>query len=329
MPLGIGNKEKARTLDKLSPKLKRELLQSDRKESNSAEKQGYYCTKIVEPVPYLNKADCEKVIKHENNQWIVFGRDRWASRASGYGGEGHTHCGMIDIVVGRMGLGAESGVFANPNFVSDAARIYISQKCDIDDALGLAKGTVGRSKARSSIGMKADAVRIVGREGVKITTSAVGDTNSSGGEINTIYGIDLMAGNDDNMDTYLVDGFPRSQMRLQPIVKAFELSDCLVEIADPADGLIGALAGLLDTFLQAHMTNLGPLGTHTHVSPGFGSMTPPSVDTVVNCLKTLMDDLVQVKKDVQTFKLNCTAVINKYAKPSGSRWIGSRHNRTN
>jgi len=329
MPLGIGKTNESRDQKKLGRKLSRAWNNAAKEVEKSRDVQGYYCTKLTEPVPRLNKAECEKVISHDNNQWIVFGRDRFASRASGYGGEGHTQAGMVDIVVGRMAAGADSDTFANPNFTSDAARIYISQKADIDTYLGLPRGTVGLSKARSAIGIKADAVRIIGREGVKITTSPIGDTNSQGGNISTIYGIDLIAGNDDNIDTYLVDLVPTSQMRLQPITKAYELADCLMEVADPADGLIGQLAGIVDTFVTYSMDLFGYLGIHTHIAPGFGAPTAPDPNLILKSFNTTINDLALVKTQINLLKANSLSVVNKYMKPSGSRWIGSRHNRSN
>lgn len=329
MPLGIGKSNEARDQKNLNKKLSKAWNKAAKEVEKSIGVQGYYCTSLTEPVPQLNKAECEKVISHQNNQWIVFGRDRFASRASGYGGEGHTQAGMIDMVVGRMGSGADMETFANPNFVSDAARIYISQKADIDAYLGLPRGTVGLSKARSAIGMKADAIRIVGREGIKLTTSPVGDVNSHGGDISTIYGIDLIAGNDDNVDNYLVDGVPHTQMRLQPITKAFELADCLIEVADPADGLIGQLAGIVDTFVTYSMDLFSYIGFHTHIAPGFGSPTAPDPNLILKSFNTLINDLALVKTQIHVFKANQLSVVNKYMKPSGGRWIGSRHNRSN
>ena len=333
MPLGIGKINEARDHKKLNKKLSRAWKKVAKEHEKSTGEQGYYCTKLVEPVPILNKAECEKVISHENNQWIVFGRDRFSSRASGYGGEGHTQAGMIDMVVGRMGAGTDSDTFANPNFISDAARIYISQKADIDAYFGLPRGTVGISKARSAIGLKADAIRIVGREGVKITTSPVGSNNSQGGMLSTIYGIDLIAGNDDNIDTYLVaDTFglvPKSQMRLQPITKAFELADCLKEVADPADGLIGQLAGIVDTFVTYSMDLFSYIGFHTHIAPGFGAPTAPDPNLIIKSFSTLINDLALVKTQLHVLKANQLSVVNKYMNPSGARWIGSRHNRSN
>ena len=147
--------------------------------------------------------------------------------------------------------------------------------------------------------------------------------------LSTIYGIDLIAGNDDNMDTYLVDLVPKSQMRLQPITKAFELADCLKEVADPADGLIGQLAGIVDPFVTYSMDLFSYLGFHTHIAPGFGAPTAPDPNLIVKSFSTLICDLALVKTQIHLLKANQLSVVNKYMKPSGGRWIGSRHNRSN
>ena len=67
---------------------------------------GVMCTHIVEPVPRYIQAGCEEIVNknaQKRNAFIVVGRDRPTNRASGYGGEGQTQAGMIDLVVGRGG----------------------------------------------------------------------------------------------------------------------------------------------------------------------------------------------------------------------------------
>ena len=94
---------------------------------------GVFGDNMTEPIPTYIESKCEKVI-NRGNSWIVLGRDRPASRASGYGGQGHTQASSIDIVVGRN---PNSAVSVDPSFSSDAARIYISQKTDLDINLGI------------------------------------------------------------------------------------------------------------------------------------------------------------------------------------------------
>ena len=158
--------------------------------------------KILESVPEFISTESEHVIKNQNNSFIVLGRDRPSNRTSGYGGQGETQCGSIDMVCGRMSgdprAVTQDGerVYANPDFTMDAARIYISQKTDVDQNFGLVTGRVGSPRTKSGIAIKADGVRIVGREGIKLVTRT-DKRNSQGGQVQSIVGIDLIAGNDD------------------------------------------------------------------------------------------------------------------------------------
>ena len=95
-----------------------------------------------------------------------------------------TGASSIDLVVGRgsshkpfgkkFGSPPAKNVMVNPNFFTDAARIYISQKADIDEYFGLCDtkyAPTKRSKAQiSNWNVKADCVRIIGRNNVKIVT---------------------------------------------------------------------------------------------------------------------------------------------------------------
>ena len=122
-------------------------------------------TKIRQVVPTFISAPGEKIVSGVDS-YVVFGRDRGpkdggvAPRSSGYGGLGHTDCAAIDIVVGRVSAEQEKiknqkeSVWVDSNFKTDAARIYISQKADIDDYFSCAKGSIGNIKARSAIAIK-------------------------------------------------------------------------------------------------------------------------------------------------------------------------------
>ena len=104
-------------------------------------KQGMFGQNIDEPFRRRRRTSSEKIINGKNNSYIALGRDRSASTADGYGGRGHTQCGMIDLVVGaNEGLSKKENKIkqrkrrrADPNFFLDSARVYISQKCDIDE----------------------------------------------------------------------------------------------------------------------------------------------------------------------------------------------------
>jgi len=159
---------------------------------NSDMVKGFDNSVLLEKQPKYRKAESEHVLVHPmggNNARIILGRDRNSSTSSGYGGKGHTRSGAIDLVVGLQGWSpAEKSSFdkhgkhipgyADKNFGSmnvgkpgDAARIYISQRADIDDYFDICEGGVGYSYADSAIGIKADSVRIMSRKGIKLVTA--------------------------------------------------------------------------------------------------------------------------------------------------------------
>ena len=98
----------------------------------------------------------------------------------------------------RMAVALAFGNESVDNFGADAARIYISQLTNVDTNFGISEGKTGLLKARSAVAIKADGVRIVAREGIKLVTQT-DVVNSQGGlsPINDIYGIDLIAMNDE------------------------------------------------------------------------------------------------------------------------------------
>jgi len=209
--------------------------------------------KLAEPIPKFISTNSEKVIDGENNAAIVLGRDRTSDRLSGYGGKGHTQCGSIDIVCGRMGSNVtevdSSGnpIYVDPNFKIDAARIYISQKTDVDNSFELASGRVGNSTARSAIALKADGIRIIGREGIKLITRT-DKRNSQGGKVTAAGSIDLIANNDDE--------------DLQPIPKGDNLVECLKRVLfhiNKLNGIVHNICVIQDRFNRA-------LTDHVHIT---------------------------------------------------------------
>ena len=272
---------------------------------------------IREPVPEYIKTSSDVIYKNGNNAWIVLGRDRPASLLSGYGGRGDTQAASIDLVAGRLGYEArETGVirsrrtWVNPSFKKDAARIYISQKTDVDENFKLASGFVGNTKTKSAVAMKADGIRLVAREGIKLVTKT-DEKNSQGGDIIATSGIDLIAGNDDS--------------DLQPMVKG----DNLVAAMDRIVFHMDKLNGIVDSLLMAQMTFNTQLGSHFHISPFFGAPTSPSPVLIAGSVKTMMEHLFQTKRSLITHKTNLAFFRQTYLRPYGERYINSRFNNTN
>ena len=279
--------------------------------------QGIAGDKIVDPVPNFLSTPSEKVLENSNNAFIVLGRDRPGSRLSGYGGKGDTQAGSIDIVAGRMGYEArkvnerDEQLWVDPNFKKDAARIYISQKTDIDKNFGLVDGRVGHSKTKSAIALKADGVRIIAREGIKLVTRT-DFKNSQGGKVGTISGIDLIAGNNDE--------------DLQPIVKG----DNMVEAMNRLTHHLDKLNGIVDAFLMTQMEFNEAVTSHFHYSPFFAVPTTPAIDVVVpKGIKTLVNQLSKVKRSLVMHKANLATFKITYLNQAGGKYINSRYNSVN
>ena len=228
---------------------------------------GPFGTDVPEPRMNYIRARNEKVIR-KKNAYITFGTDRPAGVADGYGGKGAQRANRIDIVVGRMASKPQDpGTEINNSFSADAARIYLSQATKIDAHFGLTDGIVSPEslEGHSGIGIKADAVRIIGREGVKIVTgkgkgfggyAMTGETNSRGGKIfRAAPPIELIAGNSSaskSVAIFNIDGTTRPEMinNLQPIAMGELTRDSLLELSDILDDLWSALYG----FLMEQMT---------------------------------------------------------------------------
>jgi hypothetical protein len=287
---------------------------------------------LPEPLPKYIKTKSEKVVSGANNTYIVLGRDRPAGRGSGY--INNTQAGAIDIVVGR---GApcpkkyqpepkkkdtrkqlrNKQMWLDPNFAFDAARIYISQKTDVDKNFDLADGKVGVATAKSAVALKADGIRIIAREGIKLVTHVDG-YNSQGGEVASVNGIDLIANNDDEI--------------LQPLVKGENLIEALKKLVTHVDKLTGIVDAVMT--YQSHLNR--KLTHHTHLAPqkvitvpgGVIWETCPSFPVAAQGIKTSIDQLTSSKISMINIKNNLGIFTQKYFNPACDGYINSRHNNT-
>ena len=291
--------------------------------SEMAKYRGFKNEKCYEGYCDYLRAPSEYVISHDNNQFIVLGRDRVGPRDTGYGGKGHTQSGKIDIVVGLGGPYAEdfncdklgNRLQLDPRFadsptknedtkmypVADSARIYLSQKTNIDEAFGL-KQTGLESGApshdpRSGIGIKADTIRIIGKEGVSIRTSPMGIYNSLGGLIESVKGIDLVAGD--------------ITKELEPMVKGHKLIEALEVLTGHVDKLSGVIAQMAKDQMDLNYK----LMDHTHQVPfGAGNLiaipslplASSAVDAQSNLLRTV-EKITKWKMNINGWLKNCTS----------------------
>ena len=221
------------------------------------------------PEPPINFIEAENAISiHTKNKkaGIVFGSDRPHTLEGGLGGKGASDANTIDIVAGRGASckDVEKKAGVNPNFACDAARIYISQKTEIDLHFGLASGMIGTmvemGTARppgSAIAVKADDTRIIGRNGVKIVTGRSfafkagpsGEKKSTNGKLSEQPAppIELIAGN--NTDDRKVFGGLANPIEtvnnLQGVARGEYTRDAFKEVANIMEQVISCIDRLL------------------------------------------------------------------------------------
>ena len=326
------------TIARLKSLIDTDLMSKDEKEefdnlpeSTQAQRVGFgQSSRQPFDVPSYIASAHEKVLS-EGGAGIVLGKDRPTNMFSGFGGDGATHCASIDLVAGRLGyLGKAktkkgSRINVDPNPKTDAARIYISQKSDPDGNYGLVKAGYSTSKKdpRSTIVLKADTLRLVSRENIKIVTRT-DSVNSQGGQLSNAYvgnyGISLVALNDEKS--------------LQPMVKGGNLKECLISIISH----IQELTSLFDNFIEYDRNLTTALLTHTHNSPFMGTPTSPAFGMLPDGIKSMIDKItnVQLQMNVAIQKLN-SVQMNYLENTAGttatkdgqSLYILSRYNQNN
>ena len=261
-------------------------------------------TESEEAIPRIKKCPGEKPPIAKGGASIVLGRDRPSHCLSGYGGVGAQRAASIDLVVGkaasaREGKGPKGDWIVHNNYGADAARIVISQLTNIDKNFGIAKGRqdkfMSASTARSGIGIKADHVRLIGREGIKIVTGPgqfkgfgkKGELNSRGGKIPPAGKIELIAGNNtepkkikqpkkkgQSAQTMIIE-------TLQPAVKGYNLLDALDELVTAIDGIAGALL-MMSAIQTIHNVAIGVDPLRPWVGAATSQTCPQLVDKVIN-----------------------------------------------
>ena len=299
------------------------------------------------PKPTYIKTGIEEIMDSgQSNAQIIIMRDRPASIFSGYGGQGDQKCSTIDIVAGRMSprsrttyvddKGQEQPAMCDSNFAADAARIYISEKTDIDDNFHIRDGGepttfktgegkitfsgVHKSVGRSAVGIKADAVRIIGNEGVKIVTGCY-ERNSRGGSM-TPAGIELIA-----LNSY------EKPFDVQPFVKGNSLASVLHELMEEVDNLNGLFKefishqkGVNKVFQShEHFFGIGPSYVGTTSGPSYGCNVDIPLDDMNKCERLINRTVSKLTMQGK----NLIRLEKVYLSPESRDWILSRFNGTN
>lgn len=288
---------------------------------------GVNCGPMAEGMPkYISAQAQETVIEGKNNAYIVLGRDRPASEDSGYGGQGGSHCGMISLVAGRLGQKAAdlddfgNDIYVEPNHRTDAAFIYISQKTDIDENFKLVDGVVGKMEAKSGIGIKADNLRLVARQGIKLVTGVDNKLSTNADSIAT-YGIDIIAGNNDD--------------DIQPIVKGENLLECLKRMRQEINKLNGILVGFVQNQLKFNMASLG----HYHITtvplmPATPTFLTPGSPQLEMGMDVIQQTATRTLRSLGNQKYNLRQLEQQYLTPGDAEggktaYINSKYNNVN
>ena len=311
-------------------KVDRKGLASDRRQAyDRASKKtkdvadGKMSKHLVEPVPYVMRPEGERHITGWNNALIRIGRDLIGDpqdskrEAKCYAPEGATQAGMIDVVVGvnssepREVNTKQDPLAVQTHVKADAARLYLSQRCKVDKLFDLKNGKVGNVEGLSAAVLKADGVRIIARNGIKLVTRT-DNLNSAGSRTKAIYGIDLNAGN-------------RGKGTMQPIPKGRNLKNALEELSD----LVGELNGIVKTMLTYQQEFNRAIRSHTHKS----SFLLETVFTSVPLLKEGFreDSMHSIKThfSLTMNRYNLTFFKMNYLEQSSNKYINSRYNHTN
>jgi hypothetical protein len=325
---------------KQTDKIINQKLVNDSKKSG--QNQGISQKPILEALPTIEKGQTEKIIRGENNSFIVLGRDRPSILESGYGGKGATQAARIDLIAGLASsykhkdgtrTPPDSNVVVSPSFATDAARLYISQKSDIDAYMGLAPGPRDQSKGRSTIALKADTLRLHARGDIKIVTGKAkfqgygsdGESLSTGG-LNEVPGtISLIAGNytdgDSALSFNMLDPFRKSsgeRRKLQPIPKGDNLASLMEEVISKMQQITSMVSqntsniSLLNNSMATHVHIAGPV-------PTTPSLTHPIVYPVIESGNTSNRvEKAAISKSLELLKIN-------YLNPDfGSDFINSK-----
>ena len=285
---------------KLSNKVKQELLDLVDKGSLN----GLLNTEVPktedgevgEDRPTYKKAESEKVFK-KSNSYIILGRDRMGNISHGYGGRGFANSNAIDIVVG-LGSSRDEGRFLNAkdtldkDSIQDAARIYISQRTDLDESFEETLGKTypaDRKQGISGIAIKADTLLLQGRRNIKIKAypSKNSEKDSHGKGIPVDKRIELITGD-----------------RLEPIVKGEKLVVLLEKMFRQMSLNRSAVLTLIANMNQLRSV----LMLHTHAAPP--TIALPSVELLASAAMEMPQDISNILEQLDKEAKSAREVLN-------------------
>lgn len=287
---------------------------------------------IIEEYAKPRITNSQNLIKGQNNSYILFGRDKHAGQASGAGGRGFTQCGAIDIVAGLDSSNKLHEEEREPNFFTDASRIYITQKGKIDTYFGLANGSrEGEEKWSSGIGIKGDKVDIIGRNHIKIVTGKArinaDEKTSAGGSYIGAGKIDLIAGNftgTEEPKPISVMGTSLGQTEkkvLQPIPKGDNLVELLKEILEQLSTIQGYTLDNRRSIIELALN----YSSHIHVGVcPVGPITTTPSPSALGVIPIVTNQIAKIPQTVMN-EINLGLAELKHLDPKFGDYINSRN----
>jgi hypothetical protein len=290
---------------------------------------------IAELSPRFAQAGYEVVLQGKQDSTIVLGRDR-TGPFTGYGINGNTSCAAVDIVVGRRSADENYLIqdITHPDFVTDAARIYISQKSDIDKSFGIPPGNSGLSIARSAAAIKADAIRMIARESMKLVVGT-DQKNSQGGTIVSKYGVELIAGDlEDGNRLMVTEEIREAQIAeielggLQPIPLGINTAFALDQLIEKVD----KLGAIVSTATMTVIDYMNEMAYHKHrnlLNEYFGVPVLPSEESIYANTTAAAQLLSFTVNDIKMFRMELISYKAEHLNPAGPYYINSKFHRLN
>jgi ribosomal protein S8 len=264
-----------------------------------------------------DKSKNEKVVDSGFNSILILGKDRHKEKNTGVGGLGGTNAGAIDLVCGLAGdkapfLNAEGKVnIYQKDFKKDSARVYITQKGSVDYYYGIPKK---HSEARSAVTGKADVVRWIGNENIRLQTG-IDSQNARNWDVFLHSGVDILNGKD--------------LSSLEPMVKG----DRLIEYLRQQETAILDLQGVVVDLSKLVERLMDKLAKHTHISPFQTSIkdikyTQKSFDLIKFRAKE-RNEVLKIRKQMKKNTIEIVKTRNTHLSPTGELFINSKYHKVN
>jgi len=273
----------------------------------------------MEQTPRPHVGYHERVFGNGHNANIILRKD--------YKNSTDTEAGAIDLVAGMLDNADENGnkamslvrdattsrreaegkssqPFALGDMERDSARVYISQKSDIDFLLGL-RSSAG---ARSAVAIKADAVRVVSRDtagGIRLVVKSEA-RNSQGGPTTggPATGVTLEA------QTFAADSSLEisEDEQLQPMVKSHELAKTLADMMD----IVMSLKDAVHSLTQHQKAFNRTVANEVNLTYFYGTDVIKDPNTKLQCGMTALNMFDEVEFDCSALEVKFSNLLTRF-----------------